>query len=108
MNNTETNNPNEIEEALVHWYLEKKRLDITIGEAEAMARDLITQQATALLDKVELSVIGEDRQYEKYEPCPACMGRYQYACSCDTAEDKLRDEQRKSLAALKASLKEKI
>ena len=44
-------------------------------------------QISALIE----GAIGEDRQYLKLTECPVC-GQYQYSCSCDTAESKLRQE----------------
>jgi hypothetical protein len=55
--------------------------------------DETVAKAQAAIDALVNEVIGEDRHYEKYGTCPVCSGP-QYACSCDTAEFRVRHEQR--------------
>lgn len=52
-------------------------------------------------------IIGEERGYSKYEPCPRCS-QPQYSCSCDTAEDILMTEQRARAKELGVDLEQGI
>lgn len=53
------------------------------------AAQLIDQYAYEYAERV----IGEDRDYEKYGECPNGCGM-QYGCRCDSAEVRIKTEQR--------------
>lgn len=48
---------------------------------------------------IGLEVIGGDRDYEKYGQCPSGCGM-QYGCSCDSAEFRIKHEQRERLSKI--------
>ena len=64
-----------------------------------IANQAYDEASEALYQLILTEVIGEDRRYKKYEECPVCRN-YQYSCSCDEAEHKVKAEQRQTLAKL--------
>lgn len=48
--------------------------------------------AAKAIDTLFLELIGEDRQYSKYDRCPRCNAAYQYECTCDMAESNRNQE----------------
>lgn len=78
-----------------------------IGRSEHLTNPMVYQldikEAKIAIEAMVREIVGESRNYRKYEPCPRCNGQYQYKCSCDDAEDQLLAEQR--LRASKYNLK---
>jgi len=84
-----------IREAVLQNVSESKKINITqemVDESKAEAKQ-------ALYQLILTEVIGGDRHYRKYEECPLCRN-YQYSCSCDEVEEKVKAIQRQTLAKL--------
>lgn len=62
---------------------------------------LILQDRKRLIERLETEAVGDDRPYEKYEPCPVCGSQYQYKCSCDEADSVVRNEIRQRFDTIK-------
>jgi len=63
------------------------------GMTHEDAADAIMQLISVRDTQRDAAVIGGDREYEKYGECPSGCGM-QYGCRCDSAESRVRHEQR--------------
>jgi hypothetical protein len=68
--------------------------------------DDIVKALTTHIQAICEEVIGDDRRYEKYGECPSGCGM-QYGCACDSAELRVKNEQRQRLAHYLGKDKEK-
>lgn len=73
----------------------------SMGYHFAAIKELFLSDCQRLIERFKTEAVGNDRPYEKYEPCPVCGSQYQYKCSCDEADSVVRNEIRQRISIIK-------
>lgn len=102
MSNTLEDSLDKALDNLIDWILghdEEELRNIDFRKAKNEVFYAIEPSILSQAHKIGLEAIGEDREYEKYGKCPSGCG-FQYGCACDSAEYRIKNEQRQRLSKI--------